>query len=116
MVRNEAAEKDVEGEQKGEVETRPTMRALGRSASSKIKMGLGPPTPQPGPGPASPRAPTGARHHFVCVCMIGSPAQGDLSKMDKIGRVGLLYLIPFIFCLCMYQYGINMYLALNARI
>ena len=45
LVRNEAAEKDVDGDQKsdqkGEVESRPTMRALGRSASSKIKMGLG---------------------------------------------------------------------------
>ena len=41
LVRNEAAEKDIDGDQKGEVESRPTMRALGRSASSKIKMGLG---------------------------------------------------------------------------
>ena len=42
LVRNEAAEKDADGDQKGEVsETRPTMRALGRSASSKIKVGLG---------------------------------------------------------------------------
>ena len=45
LVRNEAAEKDVDGDQKsdqkGEVEKRPTMKALGRSASSKIKVGLG---------------------------------------------------------------------------
>lgn len=41
LVRNESAEKDADGEQKGEGETRPTMRALGRTASSKIMMGLG---------------------------------------------------------------------------
>ena len=41
LVRNEAAENDIDGDQKGEVETRPTIRALGRSASSKIKVGLG---------------------------------------------------------------------------
>ena len=45
LVRHEAAEKDIDSDQKsdqkGEVESRPTMRAFGRSASSKIRMGFG---------------------------------------------------------------------------
>lgn len=40
LMRNEAAENDVDGGQGGESDSRPSMRALGRSASTKIKQGL----------------------------------------------------------------------------
>lgn len=40
LMRNEAEENGVAGDQRGESESRPSMRAFGRSASSKIKQGL----------------------------------------------------------------------------
>ena len=40
LMRSQAAEDGVDGDQKGEFESRPTMRAFGRSASTKIKQGL----------------------------------------------------------------------------
>ena len=38
-MRNRAGENDVDDGQRGESELRPALRALGRSASSKIKQG-----------------------------------------------------------------------------
>lgn len=39
LMRNQAGENNVDGGQSGEFESRPTMRALGRSASTKINQG-----------------------------------------------------------------------------
>lgn len=40
LMRNEAEENGVDGDQRGESVSRPSMRAFGRSASTKIMQGL----------------------------------------------------------------------------